>query len=67
MLVVSGYITILMFSHCFLADVNQGVIASLTILSPIFISILTWFLIKVRRRLFAFEDNDLNTFMKSEQ
>ena len=67
MLVVSGYITILMFNHCFLADVNQGVITSLTILSPIFISILTWFLIKVRRRLFAFEDNDLNTFMKSEQ
>ena len=66
-LVVSGYITILMFNHSIYAEVNQGITSSLAILSPIFIAILTWFFIGVRMRLYATEHRELNIYMNREQ
>lgn len=66
-LIAGEYLLILTFQHSLYAEINQGVISSLFILSAINTAIFTWFIIGVRSRLLPGQDDAFHFFMYREQ
>lgn len=67
LLMAGEYLLLLTFESSLYAEINQGVISSLFILSAINTAIFTWFMVGVRNRLFAHTNDHYYNFMYREQ
>lgn len=66
-LIGGEYLFILTFDYSLRAEINQGVISSLFILSAVNTAIITWFLIGVRNRILPGRHDAYHYFMTSEK
>lgn len=66
-LVAGEYLLILTFQHSLYAEINQGVISSIFILTAVNTAIFTWFLIGVRNKLLPGQYDAYHHFMFREQ